>query len=344
MTFTPGMLYLFTFSSSLVLSLVLVPAARSAALVLDIFDRPISSVKTHKQPVPYLGGVAILVSFVFSLIWIRVLTSFPSGTLRSLRGILCGGALLSLLGLVDDVKHHGLHYWTKFGVQILAALMVLAFGVRIKFIQPSWFASVLTVIWIVGVTNAFNLIDIMDGLASGVGAVASAAFLFIALPTEDIYVNFAAAAMCGALLGFMPYNLSKRLRIFMGDSGSLLLGFVCSALAMGTSYSQTNRFAVFAPLLILAIPIFDTVFVSYCRIRRGISPFVGSKDHFPLRLEAMGWNRPMILAFTLTFASILCFAAFVATVLSKTGALAVFAGAGALLAIFTAYVLRAPAP
>ncbi len=335
-------LYLFTFLSSLILSLILVPAARSAAVMMNIFDLPVSEVKTHKKPVPYLGGVAILIAFSFSLLWIRVLTDFPSGTLRSLRGVLCGATVLSLLGLVDDIRHKGLHYSTKFIIQIAAALLVVSFGIRIQFVQPTWFAILLTVVWIVGLTNAFNLVDIMDGLASGIATVAAAAFLFVALPTEGIYVNFAASALCGATLGFFPYNLSRKLKIFMGDSGSLMLGFVCSSLALGTSYGQQTRLSVLAPLMILALPIYDTMLVSILRLKRGMSPFIGSKDHFPLRLEALGWKRPWILTFALSMATLLGFGAFAATQVGTYGSIAIY-GCGALvLFVFTRYILKAP--
>src|SRR5438552_19052687 len=101
---SPAILYLFTFSTALVLSFILTPAARSAAIVLNIIDHPTSTIKTHKEPVPYLGGAAIFLAFSFSLLWIRVITSFPTGTLRSLRGLLIGGGIIFLLGLVDDVN------------------------------------------------------------------------------------------------------------------------------------------------------------------------------------------------------------------------------------------------
>lgn len=340
MTISNAALYLFTFLASLILSVILVPAARAAAVVFNILDRPITDVKTHKEPVPYLGGVAIFVAFAFSLLWIRSLTDFPTGTLRSLRGVLCGAAALALLGLVDDIRHKGLHYSTKFAIQIVAALMVVSFDVRIQFIKPGWLASAVTVLWIVGVTNAFNLIDIMDGLASGVTAVATAAFLFIALPTEAIYVNFAAAALCGACLGFVPYNLSKRMKIFMGDSGSLMLGFVCSSLALGTSYGERTQLALLAPLLILALPLYDTALVSIMRIKRGMSPFVGSRDHFPLRLEAMGWSRPQILVLSMSLALLLALCALTVTMSGTKGALIIYGGATALMCAFTRYVLR----
>lgn len=341
MTLTNSLITLITFLTALALSLILTPAARSAAVVLNIFDHPTTSVKTHREPVPYLGGVAIFLAFALALIWIRVLTSFPSGTLRSLRGILAGSTVMFLMGLVDDIKHHGLHYRTKFFFQIAAACMVMFFGIRIKFITPSWLGYAMTIIWIVGITNAFNLIDIMDGLASGLATVATLAFIFITLPTEEIYVNIASAALCGAVLGFFPYNVSKKWRLFMGDCGSLLLGFICSSLALGTSYGKQTEWGVFAPLLILCLPIFDTILVFTMRIRKGVSPFLGSKDHFGLRLELLGWPRKSILIFSIAFATLLCTGAYVITRSSSEVGFVVYATTAILLAAFTAYIVKA---
>lgn len=339
--YTNSSLYLFAFFSALIMSVILTPAARAAAIVLDIMDNPSTKVKTHKEPVPYLGGVAIFIAFSFSLLWIRVLTSFPTGTLTALRGILIGGAFIFAVGLVDDIRHHGLHYRTKFFFQISAALVVMAFGIRMRFIEPFWIAMGLSVIWIVGVTNAFNLTDIMDGLASGITTIASLAFLFISLPTEEVYVNFAAAALAGAVLGFMPYNLSKKSRIFMGDCGSLFLGFVASCLAIGTSYGGQTEFSVFSPILILALPIYDTILVFYIRIRKGISPFLGSKDHYPLRLEALGWSRKKILIFSTTTTAFMGLASFLATRSSIWVAATTYVVIIAFFIGFTAYVLKA---
>lgn len=334
-------LYLFTFVSALILSLILTPAARSAALIFDIIDHPSSKVKTHKEPVPYLGGVAIYLAFAFSLLWIRVLTSFPTGTLRATRGIFLGGSLVFIVGLVDDIRHGGLDYRMKFLIQILAALVVMSFGIRIRFIQPAWLAYGLTLVWIVGITNAFNIIDIMDGLSSGIGAIAALFFLFISLPTEDIYVNFAAAALAGGAFGFIPYNLSRHWRIFMGDSGSLLIGFISGALALGTSYSGTSKLAVLSPLLILAVPIFDTLLVMTLRITRGMSPFLGSKDHFPLRMERLGWNRSAILFFCWAMGGLFGAGAAVASRMPDQQVMVVFILYFIFLTGFVLYLLKA---
>jgi len=333
-------LFALSFLSALVLSLILTPAARAASLVLKIIDHPHSNLKTHKEPVPYLGGVAIFLAFSLSLLWIRVLTSFPTGTLHSLRGLLLGASFLFLLGLADDVKIKGLHYRTKFLFQIIATSLVMLFGIHIRFIHPTWLALILSAFWIVGITNSSNLIDIMDGLSSGIIFIASVAFLFISLPTEEIYVNFAAAALAGSTLGFLPYNLSKKFRIFMGDSGSLFIGFVASALALGTSYKGPTNISVFAPLLILSIPIYDTLLVFILRMKRGKSPFLGSKDHFPLRLEKLGWKRKNILCFILALQILFSFGAYLVTKLSLGYTLIIYGSALLILSILTIYVLK----
>ncbi len=330
----------FTFFTSLFISLICTPLARIIAIKFDILDHPSSSIKTHTHPVPYLGGTAIFFGFVSAMFILRFVTSFPSGTLRSLRGILSGAAIVFVLGLIDDLKPHGLHYRTKFFFQILAACTVTFFGIRIKFINPAWLAYTMTIIWIVGITNAFNLIDIMDGLASGIAGVATFAFVFIALPTEELFVNLAAAALGGAALGFLPFNISKRWRIFMGDGGSLLRGFVCSALALGTSYGKNTEIGVFAPLMILCLPIYDTLFVFAMRILRGSSPFLGSKDHFALRLELLGWPRPWIIVFAASFSMVLCFGAFLVTRIPAFEALIIYAATAVLLAFFTHVLLK----
>jgi len=334
-------LYSLAFLGACVLSLVLTPAARAAALFFHVIDHPNSDVKTHKEPVPYLGGVAIFLSFVLVLLWIRVLTSFPTGTLRSLRGIVIGGTLMFILGLIDDIKFKGLHYRTKFVFQITATLIVILFGIRLQFIHPVGVALILSLVWIVGVTNALNLIDIMDGLASGIVFIAALGFLFISLPTEEIYVNFAAAALAGAVLGFMPFNFSKKYKLFMGDCGSLFLGFVVAVLALGTSYKGKTNLAVLCPLLILAVPLYDTLAVFAFRIKRGMSPFLGSKDHFPLRLEKLGWSRTRILIFTLVVTLVFNIGAFVVTKAPYIYALAIYCVFGLCLVLFTLTILKA---
>ncbi|MCX5786803.1 MAG: MraY family glycosyltransferase [Elusimicrobia bacterium] len=284
-------LYLIAFLLPLGLSLAFTPLLRRAALALGHVDKP-TDIKTHKVPTPLFGGVAVALAFSVSLIVMRFYTSFPTGTLRDLRVILAGGAVMFALGFIDDLKKpNGLGVRTKFTIQFLVAFFTALYGIRIRFVEPQYLSFALSLLWIVGVSNAFNIIDIMDGLSAGQAAVASFGFLLIAFPSESIYVNFASAALAGAVLGFLPYNFSKKFKIFMGDSGSLFCGFVLALVAMGTQYTKINPLGVYAPLFILAIPIYDTLFVSVMRLRRGHSPFLGSKDHFALRLEKLGFSR-----------------------------------------------------
>jgi UDP-GlcNAc:undecaprenyl-phosphate GlcNAc-1-phosphate transferase len=206
----------------------------------------------------------------------------------------------------------------------MAALMLAYFSIGIGFVTPAFMALAFSVIWVIGITNAFNIIDIMDGLSSGIAAIASLAFLFIALPSEQIYVNFSAVALAGGCLGFIPYNLSSKKKIFMGDTGSLALGFILAAMSMGTSYTGVNNVGVFAPLLILAIPIYDTMLVMVLRWSKGQSPFVGSRDHFALRLEKLGFSRKQILAISYLASIILAVGAYLMTRLPSAWATGLF--------------------
>ena len=299
-------LYLITFFTAYLISLALTPFFRHIARKFGIYDRPLTAVKTHKVSTPYLGGLAIWSGWVTSLILIRFITNFPTGTLNNLRSVIIGSLMLLILGLCDDIKKGGLGFKFKFLIQIIACLIVtVGFDIRINFIENYILSVLISIFWIIGLSNAFNLIDIMDGLSCGTAAIAAFFFFIIALPSEMIYVNFCAIALFGACLGFIPFNLSKSKKIFMGDTGSLSIGFILATIAMGTSYTKINPIGIFAPLLILAVPIYETIFVSIMRMLKGKNPFLGSKDHFPLRLEKMGYSRKQILVFVYILSFIL---------------------------------------
>ncbi|MCK4648258.1 undecaprenyl/decaprenyl-phosphate alpha-N-acetylglucosaminyl 1-phosphate transferase, partial [bacterium] len=246
------------FFSSLVLVLLLTPLARRGAFRFDILDHPRAPVKVHKEPVPYLGGIAIFLAFLVPVIAGFFLLNIPEEGRKQLLGILLGGAIIIALGLGDDLE--GFSAKTKLFVESLAAIVLIMFGVRLKFL-PFWPSIPLTILWVVGIINAFNIIDIMDGLSSGVVFIASLALIAIALPGEQAFVILACAALAGACLGFLRYNFFPA-KIYMGDAGSLFLGFTLAALAIGTSYTAVNRIALFAPILILGIPIYDTFLVT----------------------------------------------------------------------------------
>lgn len=310
-------LYLLTIGLAFGVSVVVTPLIRLFGVRYHFLDRAHAGIKTHKVPVPSLGGFAVFAGLLTSLLYIRFTTDFPTGTLYNLRAVLLGSAIVFVVGFIDDLKKpEGLTWKSKLGAQVLAACVLVYNGISIDFIKPAHLAHLIAVVWIVGVTNSINIIDIMDGLSSSQVMVAALGFLLIAMPSEAIYVNFGAAALVGATAGFLPWNLSKRYKIFVGDGGALSMGFLLAALSLGNEYSNVNKLGVYAPLFILAIPIYDTLFVMVMRILQKKSPFLGSNDHFALRLEKIGFSRPQIVALCALSAGSLSVFAFLATQVS----------------------------
>ena len=327
-------LYVVAFFFALALAYVLTPLLRKIALKFKILDHPVPDIKIHLKPVPYLGGLAIWLAFIVTLLGVRLLTSFPTGTLRNLRGIFYGGTLIMVLGLIDDIWR--LDYRVKLFGQFIASIILILYNIRIEFISSIPLSIFLTIFWVVGITNAVNIIDIMDGLAAGVVVIAGLAFFFIALPTEKIYVNFAALALAGSCLGFLRYNW-RPARIFMGDSGSLFIGFILAAVSLGESYTTINNIGLFAPFLVLGIPIYDTLLVIFFRILKGKSIFAGSRDHFAFRLEAMGYNRKKVVLINYYLTAILGLAAFLITTVKFELAVIIYA---AIIAFAILYATR----
>lgn len=326
--------YVVAFFFALALAYVLTPLLRKIALKFGILDHPVPDIKIHLKPIPYLGGLAIWLAFVLTLLGVRLLTSFPTGTLRNLRGIFYGGTLIMVLGLIDDIWK--LDYRVKLFGQFIASIILILYNIRIEFISSIPLSIFLTIFWVVGITNAVNIIDIMDGLAAGVVVIAGLAFFFIALPTEKIYVNFAALALAGSCLGFLRYNW-RPAKIFMGDSGSLFIGFILAAVSLGESYTTINNIGLFAPFLVLGIPIYDTLLVIFFRILKGKSIFAGSRDHFAFRLEAMGYDRKKVVLINYYLTAILGLAAFLITTVKFELAVIIYA---AIIAFAILYATR----
>ncbi|MBO4708135.1 MAG: undecaprenyl/decaprenyl-phosphate alpha-N-acetylglucosaminyl 1-phosphate transferase [Elusimicrobiaceae bacterium] len=312
MDYQTQVFFALTFALSFVLTFILIPVfCRSLGKYLK--DIP-TALKNHEGIVPLVGGISIMFGFLASLTVIRFITNFPTGTLHNLRGIFLGVVIIFILGLIDDIrKPKGLSAVVRLIFQALAAGCLIYFNVKIQFVPEPW-GTILTVLWVCGLTNAFNLLDIQDGLATSQTLLASLAFLFISLPSENIYVNFLACAITGATLAFWPYNHGLgKIKSFLGDSGSTMLGFVLSALALGVDYSAQNPLAVFAPLLILALPIFDTIYVSIVRLSKHMSPLHGSPDHVALRLFRRGLTKKQVLLYLFLGALILDVLAYTVT-------------------------------
>jgi len=265
-----------TFIVALGTSLALTPWVARTATSIGMVDKPDGALKTHEKPVAYLGGLAVFVAFLVGF------SSFYELD-RQVLAIMLGGTLVVLLGFFDDLGD--LRPSTKLLGQALAVLIVMKAGVAIKIVYLSPFITYpLSFLWLLGMTNAFNIIDIMDGLSTGVGAI-SCFFLFVVAVFSGQYgVAHMTLALMGALLGFLKFN-SRPASIYLGDAGSLFIGFMLGALGMIGIYARTNPVAVLAPILILGVPIFDTFFVMTIRWMRGENPMKGSPDHFALRLR-----------------------------------------------------------
>ncbi len=247
-------------------------------------DRP-GGLKTHTHPVPLVGGLAVFTGTLVSLLLLRVFSNFPTGTLHRLRGIFIAGTLIFVLGLLDDLhKPKGLPVTLRLAVQALAAATLMYYGVHIDIFTHAWANYLLSFWWLVGLINAFNLLDIMDGLCVSQAVLCTAGLVWIALPGEFWYVNFAALALLGACLSFWPCNQGQP-KIFLGDSGATFLGFMIAALSMGAQYSLRTPYGLGAPVFLTAVVWFDTAFVFLARVLQGKNPLRGSNDHLALRLR-----------------------------------------------------------
>ena len=235
----------------------------------------------HEKPVALFGGVGIALAFFLSLL--PFLHLFNQQAL----GVLLGGFVMFLTGLLDDI--FDLRASLKFGIQIVAAIMLIYMGITILKITSPWISIPMSILWLVGVTNAFNLLDNMDGLAAGVAAIAGSFLLVISILHNNGPVALISCSFVGACIGFLRLNVNPA-KIFMGDSGSLLLGFIlASASLVGTWHHATNIASIlFAPVALFAIPILDTTLVTTVRILQGRRIAEGGRDHTSHRLVALG--------------------------------------------------------
>jgi UDP-GlcNAc:undecaprenyl-phosphate GlcNAc-1-phosphate transferase len=331
--------YAVSFLTAAAIVAFVTPLTIHVATTFKIHDTPDGRLKKHRRPTPYLGGLAVATGFVITF---GLLSTTESLGQRAL-GILAGGFMMLLLGLYDDLIN--LQPSVKFLGQLLAAVALYKAGVRIELAFLEWWGNLLlTVLWVTGITNAFNIIDVMDGLAAGVACVA-AVFLFVISSTvgNDAVVPFMAIVLAGSLVGFLRFNFAPA-RIFLGDTGSLFIGFMMGALSMLVSYSRYNQGAILTPLALLAVPIFDTVFVALHRARRGIPFFRGSPDHFALRVAHAGRGvRRTVLA---TYAVCFLLGCVSLAVVFGPGALATWllGGTAALFLLAVPWLSRFPPP
>jgi UDP-GlcNAc:undecaprenyl-phosphate GlcNAc-1-phosphate transferase len=276
--------FLLIFACAFLLGSGITPVMRNIALRLGFLDHPTTR-KAHTTPVPLLGGIAIYAAVVGALLLYN-----DRKELLQVAGILLSATWISLCGIWDDRK--GLPVSVKLLAQAAAALMLCISGVQVHLPIPGWLNFILTLFWVIGITNAFNLLDNIDGLCGGIGAVAAAYFLLLASLNGQYLVGAFAAALLGACIGFLIYNFNPA-RIFMGDVGSLFIGFLMAALGIKLRFpGNVPQVTWMIPLLVLGVPIFDTTLVVVSRLRRGKNPFTTpGTDHVSHRLVRLGWTR-----------------------------------------------------
>jgi UDP-GlcNAc:undecaprenyl-phosphate GlcNAc-1-phosphate transferase len=252
------------------------PIIIRAAIKYDIVDKPDGKLKKHDKPVAYLGGLAVYLAFLFSI----ALTFDFS---QEILGLLLSGTIIILLGIVDDLR--ALSPKLKLIGQAISVLVLIKSGIYIKIIfLPFPVCLILTFFWLMAAINAFNIIDVMDGLSAGTGFIISFILFAVAVINNRPVIAVLTISLAGSLLGFLRYNF-RPARIYLGDTGSMFIGIMLGALSMIGSYTENNNFGCLAPAVIMGIPLFDTMFVMYIRWKRGVPVIYGSPDHFALRLR-----------------------------------------------------------
>jgi UDP-GlcNAc:undecaprenyl-phosphate GlcNAc-1-phosphate transferase len=281
-------IFIFIFLAALVLTTLSTPMVRRLALWAGFVDTP-SARKMHRAPTPLMGGLAISAGAM--LAFVLLVSALPiSFWVAPVLGTILACAVVVAVGLADDRLH--LPAWAKLLGQFLAAVILVYVGVRVRLPIPEWQNVALTFIWLVGITNAMNFMDNMDGLSAGVSGVAAAFILLLASQNDQYLVAALAAGVLGACLGFLRYNF-RPARIFMGDAGSMFLGFLLAVLALDLRFPDNVNFVTWmVPVLILGLPIFDTTLVVISRSRRRVNPLTtAGKDHLSHRLVAMGFSQ-----------------------------------------------------
>lgn len=278
-------------------SVGLAPLTRQFARRIGLVDKP-SARKVHEAPIPLMGGLSIYLAFLLALL----MFGNQPAHFNELTAIVLCASFLTFVGFWDDRKE--LRPRTKYAAQLLVAFFCAAVGLRVDLFGNLLLDVALTVFWFVGIINAVNFLDNMDGLAAGSSAIA-AFFLFLlsALQGQTL-VSSLSAALCGALIGFLIYNFNPA-SMFMGDMGALPIGFLLAVLGLKLRFAtQVPAASWMIPILVLGLPIFDTSLVVFTRLREGRSPAQGGKDHSSHRLVAMGLH-PRLAVITLYAACVL---------------------------------------
>lgn len=297
--------YILIFILSLCLSLLLTPVVRRLCERYGWLDVPRDQRRVHRKATPRLGGVAVVTSMLMALMALQLVNNSVTWSLWEERSklfvALAPAAIIFLVGAYDDM--YGISPRVKFVAQGLAASLFFALGGRIEILSVSFAGAiklpvvvsfVVTVVWIVAITNAFNLIDGIDGLAAGAALFASLVMIVVSIVTGHSFVTVIALAMAGALIGFLRYNFNPA-SIFLGDSGSLFVGFTLATLSVQGTQKASTVVALAIPLLAFGLPIIDTSLALLRRFTSGRPLFEGDKEHIHHKLLARGWSQRRVV-------------------------------------------------
>lgn len=306
--------HLVAFAVALIVSFFATPVVRKLSINVGAVNIPKDSRRVHKKPMPLLGGLAIIAGFLLAVIYTFATRNFDEFTKFLIEpktvGILCGSLIIIALGIFDDIKP--LRARIKFPIQVIAAIIVVATGTKITTLSkpfldtvamhPSMMyflgdalAFVISVVWIVGLTNAINLIDGLDGLAAGVSGIAATTLFIVSVIRGQDNIAIVAVTLIGAIAGFLPYNFNPA-KIFMGDTGATFLGFVLAILSVQGTMKSVTALSMAIPILVLGLPIFDTIFAIFRRLLHGNPIAQADRGHLHHRLLDMGLSHRMAVA------------------------------------------------
>lgn len=299
-------LYLFAMVSTM-FSLAFTPVVKKLALKFRIIDMPEGERRIHIKPMPLLGGLSIYASFIITLM-------LKKGTLsRTEIGLILGATIIVIGGFLDDKFDIKPRY--KLIFQIVASMILITYGVRIvlitnpfsslyQFTDVGLMSVPLTIIWVVGITNALNLIDGLDGLAAGIGLISGLTILIIALLNQRYEAAVLAVILCGSILGFLPYNFNPA-SIFMGDTGAQLIGFLLASISIEGALKSATAFSIAVPILALGIPIYDTLFAMIRRKINGKPIMQADRGHLHHRLLDMGLSQKQAVGIMYAISTVL---------------------------------------
>lgn len=299
-----------------VICLIITPIVIKFSKKFNLVDIPKDDRRVHSKPMPRVGGIAIVISMLLGLgIYYIITRNIPSIALnKKFLGYLLGGIVIFAMGLIDDIVNLKARY--KFLFQLAAAFIVYLFGIRISgikipfiytdIINFGWLDLPITLLWIIGITNAINLIDGLDGLAAGISAISATALLIIFITTSaSLEAIVITAVLVGATLGFLPYNFNPA-KTFMGDVGSNYLGFTLATVSILGLAKGYTILAIIVPIIALGVPIFDTLFAMIRRFLKGQPMLSPDGAHIHHRLIKRGFSQRQAVIFLYTVTSILC--------------------------------------